>query len=65
MKNFKKFAVVLVAVVIVILIGIFFRDNWGPLVAEGIDWICDQFGVETPSGIQDILDSAGDTTTRT
>lgn len=60
MKNFKKFAIVLVAVVVVILIGIFFREQWGPLVAAGIEWICDQFGIDPPQGIMDILDTAGE-----
>jgi hypothetical protein len=60
MKNFKKFAIVLVAVVVVILIGIFFRDQWGPLVAAGIEWICDLFGIDPPQGIMDILDTAGE-----
>lgn len=63
MKNFKKFAIALVAVVVVILIGIFFREQWGPLVAAGIEWICDLFGVDPPDGLMDILDGAADVTT--
>lgn len=60
MKNFKKFAIVLVAVVIVILIGIFFREQWGPMVASMVQWICDLFGIDPPDGLMDILDTAGD-----
>ena len=59
MKNFKKFAIVLVAVVIVILIGIFFREQWGPMVASMVQWICDLFGIDPPDGLMDILDTAG------
>jgi hypothetical protein len=48
MKNFKKFAVALVAVVLVILIGVFFREYWKRVVANVIIWICALFGISTP-----------------
>jgi ribose 5-phosphate isomerase RpiB len=48
MKNFKKFAVALVAVVLVIIIGVFFKAYWQKVVANVVIWICGLFGIGTP-----------------
>ena len=56
MKNFKKFALALVAVVLIIFIGLAFRRYWGPIVWAWIEWICDRFGVEPPDTLKGIID---------
>jgi len=56
MKNFKRFAIALVAVVLVLIIGLFFKDHWGPIVWAWIEWICGKFGVDAPEGFRKIFE---------
>lgn len=56
MKNFKKFAVALVVIVLVLFMGLAFRRYWGPLAYAFIEWICERFGVEPPNAVKNILD---------
>ena len=56
MKNFQKFAVALVVIVLVLFIGLAFRRFWGPLAYGFIDWICERFGVQPPGVLKNILD---------
>lgn len=55
MKQFKKFAVALVAVVLVLFIGLFTKRWWGPVAWYFISWICSQVGVPAPGGLRTIL----------
>jgi len=55
MKNFKRFAIALVAVVIVLFIGLAFRRIWGPVVFAFIDWICNVVGIDTPAYLNSVL----------
>lgn len=57
MKNFKKFAVALVAVVIVLFIGLAFRRIWGPVAYAFVAWICDQVGIEPPAYLANVLNN--------
>jgi hypothetical protein len=59
MKNFKKFAVALVAVVLVIFIGVTFKAYWMALVANAVIWICNMFGVGTPSWVKSFANAGG------
>lgn len=55
MKNFKKFAVALVVIVLVLFIGLAFRKYWGPLAYSFVEWICTRFGVTPPEALKNIL----------
>lgn len=55
MKNFKKFALALVAVVLIIFIGLALRRYWGPIAWSWVAWICDRFGVDPPDVLEGIL----------
>lgn len=55
MKNFRKFAVALVVVVVVLFIGLAFRKIWGPIVYAFVDWICQITGVQTPTYLNQVL----------
>lgn len=52
MKNFKKFAVALVAIIVVIAIGLATKTYWGKFAWALIDWICDSIGINTPSALE-------------
>lgn len=58
MKQFKKFAGVLVAVVIILVIGVFFKRYWGPLVAGVATWVCNCFGIVIPDWVTEFEDMA-------
>lgn len=56
MKNFQKFAVALVVIVIVIFIGLACKTYWGPAAWSMVQWICNSIGIEPPQGLKNILD---------
>lgn len=56
MKNFKKFAVALVAIIVVIAIGLATKTYWGRFAWGMIQWVCDSIGIDPPNGIKDWLD---------
>ena len=45
MKNFKKVAIVLAVIILVILILVFFRDQWLPIVDSFLTWIQERMGI--------------------
>lgn len=45
MKNFKKFAIILASIIVVIVILIVFRDYWIPMVNKALVWIQQKMGV--------------------
>lgn len=55
MKNFKKFAIALVAIVLVIFVGLAAKQWWGPAAWSMVQWICDGIGIDPPSGLKEIL----------
>ena len=52
MKNFKKFAAVLVVVILVLIIGVFFKEYWKKLVGNVAAWICASFGIPVPGWVK-------------
>lgn len=59
MKNFKKFAMMLVAVVLVLLIGVFFKGAWKGIVANFVIWICALFGLQKPGWCNNFVKGEG------
>lgn len=57
MKQFKKFAAALIAVVVILVIGLFTKRYWGPVAWYFVAWICSSVGVTAPSGLKSLLDS--------